>query len=221
MKITLLSITPKAEKHIETCARICYQSEPSENYKHGTLIKNLIKSGHNSVLEHAVASFKIEGISRACSHQLVRHRLLSISQKSQRYVKESQFEYIIPESITNNDQLELYKTQMTRIQHYYNFLKSIGISNEDARMILPNACTTELITTANFREWRHIIDVRCEKSAQWEIKEMSCKILEILYNECANVFEDLYNKYLKNDHDDKSNIIKLIGDIETEIEILK
>lgn len=199
MKITLTKITTNAEKHIETCGRVCYQSVPSNNYKTGGLIKALIKSGHESVLEHAIATFNIDGISRACSHQLVRHRLASYSQKSQRYVKESQFEYVIPPEILKKESQirNQYVLHMQQIQDMYNYWKEIGIKNEDARMVLPNACTTEIVMSTNFREWRKIIELRCDSHAQWEIRLLCNKILTILYNKCPNVFEDQYNKFIK------------------------
>jgi thymidylate synthase (FAD) len=138
-------------------------------------------------------------MSRACSHQLVRHRLASYSQKSQRYVKESQFEYVIPPQIKNlgDDSIYDFKKQMSIIQGMYEYWKSKGIKNEDARFVLPNACTTQIGMTTNFREWRSIFELRCDRHAQWEIREMCCKILEILYSNAPKVFEDQYNKFIK------------------------
>ena len=193
--IQLFSITPNAEELIENIGRVCYQSKPSENYKSGTLIKTLIKNGHESVLEHAIATFKISGVSRALTHQLVRHRLCSFTQKSQRYVNEYQFNYIIPTSITSKDDIEDFKDDMYKIQMMYDKWKKKGLKNEDARYVLPNACATEIVISANMREWRSIFNSRCTKHAQWEIRELCLKLLEILYSKCPNIFEDLYLEY--------------------------
>lgn len=204
MIITLLSITPNSEELIENAARTCYQSKPNEKTNIGDLIKKLIKSNHHSVLEHAYAVFKIKDCSRAMTHQLVRHRLCSFSQQSQRYVKENQFDYVIPPEIynlkdpnnPNINYVSLYKQQMEHIQQMYNFWKNVGLKNEDARFVLPNACCTEIVIGANFREWRHIIEVRCDKHAQWEIKICITEILKILFNEVPSVFEDLKEKFI-------------------------
>jgi thymidylate synthase (FAD) len=199
MNITLDWITPNAEAIIEKKGRICWQSVAGENDEDGDLIHKLIMKGHTSVLEHGCASFTIDGMSRACSHQLVRHRLASYSQKSQRYVSEAQFEYIIPHTIEalGLDAVNNYVDQMRQIQDFYNYWKKLGVRGEDARFVLPNACTTEIGMTTNFREWRGIFELRCDRHAQWEIREMCCKILEILHHECPNVFGDLYDKYMK------------------------
>jgi len=196
MIVELLSMTSNAEKLIEDAARTCYQSESDAEV--GVLIKKLIKSGHDSVLEHASATFRISNVSRALSHQLVRHRLCSYSQQSQRYVKEDQFDYVIPESIfkLDPDEVRNFMSHMTQIQDMYNYWKSKGLKNEDARFVLPNACCTEVVMTANFREWRHIFSVRCDKHAQWEIRSMACHILWQLYSMCPNVFGDLCDKYI-------------------------
>lgn len=197
MKVELLSITPNAEKFIEDAARTCYQSEIKEGHIVGNLIKALIKNEHESVLEHASATFRNSEISRALTHQLVRHRLCAYSQQSQRYVKESMFDYGIPPSIFNVSELrEKFIEDMRKIQDMYDFYKSKGIKNEDARFVLPNACYTEIVMTANFREWRHIFSVRCDKHAQWEIRDMAKEILRQLYEKCPNVFGDLKEKFL-------------------------
>ena len=209
MNIQLISITKNAEDVIEDAARVCYKSKKNNNT--GILIKNLIKNKHYSVLEHGYATFKICGCSRAMSHQLVRHRFCSFSQESQRYVKEDQFEFVIPDSIKDlyktmdisdwprgtNVMINDFKHDMEIIQGMYNKWKARGIKNEDARFVLPNACQTDIVVTANFREWRHIIEVRCEKNAQWEIRNACLTILNLLYKECPNVFNDLKEKFEK------------------------
>ena len=198
MKIELLSITPNAELLIEEAGRTCYESQEKANGHPEILIHALIKSGHDSVLEHASASFRISGVSRALTHQLVRHRLCSFSQKSQRYVNELQFDYIIPPSIRKlgYGAVEDYKLQMVKIQNMYEYWKNLGIKNEDARFVLPNACTSEIVTTANFREWRKVLSLRCDKHAQWEIRYMAMRILQILKENAPSAFEDLTKMYL-------------------------
>ena len=193
MKIELVAITPDAVKIIENAARTCYQSEPSGEV--GELVKKLIKNGHHSVLEHAYCTFRINGCSRAMTHQLVRHRLMAISQQSQRYVKEDQFDYVIPPSIEEKHK-DLFEGYMRTMQSMYNELKIRGIRNEDARFVLPNACQSEIVISANFREMMHIFEVRCSKHAQWEIRSAAKEMLKILYKEAPSVFEHLVEKFL-------------------------
>ena len=197
MKIELVEITPNAEKVIEDAARTCYQSEDKSSTV-GTLIKKLVKSGHHSVLEHAYATFRIGEVSRAMTHQLVRHRLCAFSQQSQRYVNEKQFDYVIPPAIIKvggESAKKIFVSQMEEIQKMYEYWKNLGVKNEDARFVLPNACHTEIVISANLREYRHIFDVRCDKHAQWEIRFAAMKMLNILYNKAPNIFDDLRVKF--------------------------
>jgi len=207
VKIDLIAITPHAEKIIEESARTCYQSKPGEKHVVGDLIKKLIKSGHHSVLEHAYATFRISGCSRVMTHQLVRHRLCSFSQQSQRYVSEKQFDYVIPPSVRELEShvpkgdeilngVEDFKNDMKIIQDMYVKWKARGLKNEDARFILPNACSTEIVISANLREFRHIFSVRCDKHAQWEIRNAALEMLKQLYKKVPSVFEDLAEKYI-------------------------
>jgi len=178
------------EKHLERNARICYDSGEKETDKsHIAMIKSLIKNRHLSILEHRSVSFKISGISRACSHQLVRHRLAVYSQKSQRYVNEKQFEFVTPDTISKNDEaVSIYNSLMNNIQETYNKLISLGIDKEDSRFVLPNACTTTIGMTCNLREWLHIIDERVSIKAQWEIREVFINIWKLLYEQYPTVF---------------------------------
>jgi len=191
MEVTLMSITPDAEKLIETIGRVAYQSfdkqiEGSEK----KFIRMLIKRGHESVLEHASATVRIKGVSRALTHQLVRHRLCSFTQKSQRWVSESDFTYITPNSVKGQTYV-IYNSLMNTIRDTYNVLVKSGIPKEDARFILPNATSTEIVITANFREWRHILRLRGARQAQWEIRKLAIKILELLKEYAPTVFGDL------------------------------
>jgi len=197
MKIELLEVTPNAEELIERAGRTCYQS--NDKFKgDGGLIRGLIKSGHESVLEHAYATFRINGVSRALTHQLVRHRLCSFSQQSQRYVKEDQFEYVIPDSIIDMGEAAVddFRDNMRTIQEMYNHWKSSGLNNEDARFVLPNACCSEIVVSANFRQWRKVFSLRCDKHAQWEIRKAMTHCLMYLNKTAPNVFFDLAEKYL-------------------------
>ena len=198
MKVELLSITPNAEELIETAGRTCYQSEAKEGHVVGNLIKALIKSGHSSVLEHASATFRISEVSRALTHQLVRHRLVAYSQQSQRYVKEDQFSYVVPEAILgmSPNLQQMYHKHMVEIQKMYDFWKTNGLKNEDARFVLPNACHTEIVMSCNFREYRTIFSLRCDKHAQWEIRNMAKSMLSQLSALAPNVFADLKEQYL-------------------------
>jgi thymidylate synthase (FAD) len=194
MNVELLWITPDSERIIELSGRTAYKSEDKISADSATrFIKGLIKRGHESVLEHATASFKITDVSRALTHQLVRHRLASYTQMSQRYVKQDGFEYVVPDSIANNENaLSDYNNLMEYIAKIYQCMtEEENIPREDARFILPNACVTEIVMTCNFREWRHFLKVRCDKHAQWEIRELAYCIGKILYFSASSVFEDI------------------------------
>lgn len=180
MKVELIAYTSDPEAVVASAARICYSdigaSELKENLGREEIkkfLKKLISLGHLSPLEHASFTFAIEGVSRALSHQLVRHRIASYSQKSQRYVDEENFEYIIPPSIAADpDALELYRTRMEEIRSAYRELARI-VPREDARYILPNATETKLVCTFNARSLWNFFRLRCCRRAQWEIRELA------------------------------------------------
>lgn len=193
MKVKLLTITRNAEKSIETAGRTAYNSKKQNKRISSSFIKMLIKREHLSVLEHASATFRISGVSRALTHQLVRHRLASFTQRSQRYVNEEQFGYVEPPEIKNNmDAHKIFIQCMKDLQNAYTNLHKTGIKKEDARFVLPNAVQSELVMSANFRQWRHILSLRGEKHAQWEIRILMIKILRILKKHAPNVFEDFH-----------------------------
>lgn len=160
-------------------------------------LAHVLASGHESVLEHWSATFAIEGISRACSHQLVRHRVASYSQQSQRYVNMDGFEYVMPESIENWNCVNEYEYIMGEIQHIYDHLVRMGVPEEDARYVLPNACCTNIVVTMNARELRHFFGERCCSRAQWEIREMAEKMLEQVRAVAPVLFEDVGPKCLR------------------------
>lgn len=199
MRVNLLAYTPEPERIVATAARVCYSDKPIDeiftNAAHNSekfeIIRRCRDNGHLSVFEHACFTFAIEGISRACSHQLVRHRMASYSQKSQRYVEESEFDYIIPESVRLDKwELHIYENVMGLIRQEYDRLIKGGIPKEDARYILPNACTTQLVVTMNARELLHFFRLRCCQRAQWEIRELANEMLEL----CRRVAPVLFEK---------------------------
>lgn len=193
MKVELLFITPNAEKLIETAGRTSYLSfNKQERDSEKAFIMMLIKNGHFSVLEHAYATFRISGVSRAFTHELVRHRLCSFTQQSQRYVDESKFNYIEPDSIKKNSKAhDLFTEFIEDARRIYSELQRSGIKNEDARFVLPNAVESQIVVTANLREWHHIIELRGSPDAQWEIRNVAIEILKILKKHASTVFEDL------------------------------
>jgi thymidylate synthase (FAD) len=190
--VRLLAVTPNAEKLIEEAGRTCYLSlDRITDDSEKNFIRSCIRRGHHSILEHASASFRILGASRAFTHQLVRHRLASYSQQSQRYVDESDFNYIIPGEIRGHDGArELYRAYMEECGKAYAKLREMGIKKEDARFILPNALESQIVFSANFRELRAVFSLRLEKSAQWEIRRVCMRMLKLLKKEAPSVFGD-------------------------------
>ena len=170
MNVTLVQSTEQPIETISKIASICYDSDPADPMK---LVKHLYRNGHHSVFEHIYFTFKIEGISRACSHQLVRHRHCSFTQRSQRYCSESGFEYVTPYTIDYSNMEAI----MERISASYDILAK-HYPKEDARYILPNACCTDLYLSCNLRELIHICNERLCSKAQWEIRELVEKMVE-------------------------------------------
>jgi thymidylate synthase (FAD) len=193
MKVELLFITPEPEKLIEAAGRTSYLSFSKQGKDtEKAFIRALIKRGHLSVLEHACATFRFSGVSRAFTHQLVRHRLCSFTQQSQRYVDESNFNYIEPSSIKNRPEAHAaFIDFMEKARKAYRELQELGVKKQDARFVLPNAAESQIVVTANLREWRYIIELRSEPGAQWEIREASIEILKILKKHAPTIFEDL------------------------------
>lgn len=192
MTVELIAITPNAEVVIEKAGRTCYCSTPkAQPAGEKNLIHRIIKNGHHSVLEHASATFRITGVSRSFTHQLVRHRLCAFSQRSQRYVNEKSFAFVEPESIREKTEAhKLFEEFMAEAKKAYCKLQELGIKNEDARFVLPNAVQSEIVLSANFRELRHIFCVRCDRHAQWEIREVALQMLRIMKKEAPSVFGD-------------------------------
>ena len=177
MDVTLVQATPNPIETIAQIASICYDSDPKNPMK---LVQHLYKGGHHSVFEHIYFTFKIEGISRACSHQLVRHRHCSFTQRSQRYCSEDGFGVVKPKTIENIDGKYGYENLMSVIEDHYNELQAIGVPNEDARYVLPNACATSLYLSCNLRELIHMANERLCVRAQWEIRDLVKAMCELV-----------------------------------------
>ena len=177
MKVTLIQATPNPIETIAKIASICYDSDPKNALG---LAKHLYRNGHHSVFEHIYFTFKIEGISRACSHQLVRHRHCSFTQRSQRYCGEDDFDFIEPTSIIYIDRRDGYPNLMYNIAEHYRELQERKVPNEDARYILPNACTTELYLSCNLRELIHIANERLCTRAQWDIRNLVKEMISLV-----------------------------------------
>lgn len=182
MQVNLISKPENILKTVYTACRTCYSAklpievyeEAPDNEKMLTLIKRVISSGHFSTIEHIQLSFAVSNVSRACTHQLVRHRHMSFSQKSQRYVKEKgEFDYVIPHSIKNNPILkEKFENFIKETSNLYQEFVNEGIAAEDARSILPNAATSSLVASLNLRELIHLANLRLCTRAQLEIRLM-------------------------------------------------
>lgn len=197
-----MAITPNAEDIIEQACRTCYLSFHRYDPPKSTdeLIKKILLKRHFSVLEHASATFRIKGGSRVFTHELVRHRFISPSQESQRYVsyadkpdrkKTADFQVVLPESIAKaNGGARQYEEAIQACYSLYERLLDSGVPPEDARYILPNATVSQIVITANFRELRHFFIVRTHQRAHWEIREIALKMLSIMLKEAPIVFGD-------------------------------
>lgn len=196
MKVELIAITRYLaedggpEELLEHAGRVCYRSESRGDA--GRFLKARIREGHESLIEHASATFEVCGISRACSHQLVRHRLASYSQESQRYVKMSNPEWVLPAEIAANPEARaVWESFADEAQKAYRRFIDLGVRKEDARFALPNATATRIIVTMNFRELLHVFRLRISRHAQWEIREVAIRMLELVYPHAPNVFGDV------------------------------
>jgi len=189
MKVELLQHTPNPEVFIGQMAGICYGKENSDD---ATCIKraaHCVEKGHLSTLRFAHATFHISGISRVCSHQLVRSKFIDVLQRSQRYCNESQSDVVIPDSIVNDARkLNRFNEAMEYSYAVYANLIGDGIKKEDARMILPACTTTEMVVTGSFQAWRDFIRLRDTKEAQQEIRELAQEIKRQLIEIAPNIF---------------------------------
>jgi thymidylate synthase (FAD) len=199
MKVTLLRYTADAELLCGTAAQTTIKSGyPSEILKKMDLetakriIKRVTGYGHASVIEHASFTFSIEGVSRALTHQLVRHRIASYTQQSQRYVTYDTLEkYITPQSIADSAEARrIYDETLEKIFETYQKLLNLKIPKEDARFILPNAAKTNIIVTMNARELHHFFNLRCCARAQWEIREVAFEMFKQAKKAAPALFEN-------------------------------
>ena len=199
MTIELVASTPNPELVIANAARTCYDSKEKDLESSRKMIKAIVKSGHESCVEHATATFRLLDVSRVLTHELVRHRLLSFSQRSQRYVKENEPSYVIPDVLVDDNAVnqkmllarDIFEKAMQSAWDAYSLLLNYGLKPEDARFVLPNACTTEIVVSGNFREYRNFLKLRLSPRAQWEIRKAAHIILDKLYEIAPSCFEDL------------------------------
>lgn len=207
LNVKLLSMSRQPLDLIYAACRQCYSGEFAadiagkkiDDKKKADFIRKIVQSGHESPLEHVKFTFAVEGVSRALTHQLVRHRLASYSQQSQRYVKADDFGYIIPPSIEKNKEAkDEYLDIIKSIQKSYNKLNDIlskeGLkgekANQDARFVLPQGVETKIVVTMNARELLHFFSQRCCQRAQWEIKALADKMLAICREKLPAVFAE-------------------------------
>ncbi len=188
MKVTLIQNTPSPEEHIGLLAGICYgktgEQSPEQCIKRAY---HCVTKGHLSTLRFAHATFMVEDISRICSHQFVRSKHLDFLQRSQRYCNEEETNVVIPESISKYDVQDfVYNAQIL----YENLIKN-GVKKEDARFILPQGTTTELLAVGNFQAWYDFIKLRSGKEVQWEIRAVAHEINRQLHGIAPNIFVEL------------------------------
>ena len=195
MQVELIAITQylrgdgTPEELLEHAGRVCYRSESRGDP--AKFLRARLREGHESLIEHASATFEIGGISRACSHQLVRHRIASYSQESQRYVDMSDPALVIPDAIAEDPHARaVWDGFVEGVKSTYQELRELGVLKEDARFVLPNAAATRIIVTMNFRELRHFFTVRLHPPAQWEIGELAQRMLELVRPYAPSVFTD-------------------------------
>ncbi len=197
MRVKLIRYTPEPERTAALAARLCYSPVGVEDLDEKltaaqveSFVRKLVGLGHFSALEHISFTFAVEGVSRVLTHQLVRHRIASYSQQSQRYVAERDFEAITPPSIAANALAkEKFEKLLADIQQLYNKLTDMGIDKEDARYILPNATETKIVITMNTRSLLNFFSLRCCLRAQWEIRELAGKMLAEVKKVAPVLFE--------------------------------
>ncbi len=220
LHVELLQYTGEPEKLISAAAKLCYSSAGVEDILSGLdeagvqkFLKMLMDLGHESPIEHVSFTFGIEGVSRSLLAQFTRHRHASYSVKSQRYVKEGQFEFITPPAIAADENAKaLYLKSMEDAQKTYNELADIlsqkyikeflaeGLDEkkaknqaekkaiEDARFVLPNACETKMIVTMNARSLMNFFHHRCCSRAQWEIRALADEMLKLVKEVAPTLF---------------------------------
>ncbi len=206
LQVALLEHTPDPDRAVAIAGRLCYAPVSAAELKEGMsdddvakLVRILVRSGHHSALEHASFSFAVDGVSRACTHQLVRHRVASYNQQSQRYVNFGTADsFVVPPTIAANaEALRVFLEAMDHARAAYDRLVELGLAEgrvkesvqEDARFVLPNAAETKIVVTMNTRELRHFFAVRCCHRAQWEINALSWEMRRLVRAVSPLLFE--------------------------------
>lgn len=185
-------------KHIEKAGRVCYKSENNiSNDSAEKFIRNILKRGHESVIEHASITFKIV-CDRGVSHEIVRHRIARYSQESTRYCNYSQDKFGNELSFikpclweTDSESYKIWESAMLQIEKNYFSLIDNGASPQEARSILPNSLKTEIYVTMNLREWRHFLKLRTSKAAHPQMQEVSIMIYDVLVKKLPVIFDDI------------------------------
>jgi thymidylate synthase (FAD) len=202
MEVELIAVTKylrgngTPEELLEHAGRACYRSE--KRGQAGNFLQARIREGHESIIEHAGLTFEVSGISRACSHQLVRHRIASYSQESQRYVDLSDAKLVMPPSVAQSPEaMKIWDDLIGQMKEAYRDLRRLGIRKEDSRFLLPNATATRIVVTMNFRELRHFFRIRCDRAAQWEIRALAKEMLKLAYQVAPSAFQDLYTEFIE------------------------
>lgn len=199
MEVTLLYHTPDPERAVATAARLCYAPvgaaelmETMSDERVRSVLRTIMSSGHFSTLEHASYTFAIDGVSRALTHQLVRHRLASFNQQSQRYVTFSdELETVEPPTVVDDPIAHAaFQEAVESAFKAYRVLVDAGVPAEDARYLLPNAAATKIAVTMNIRELLHLFELRCCNRAQWEIRGLADRMLELVMPTAPYIFMD-------------------------------
>jgi len=198
MQVKLITFTPDPDKVCAAAALGCRSDQAAFEFFDSLqekrvkgILRDTVKKGHHSVIEHASFTFSVAGVSRALTHQLVRHRIASYSQQSQRHVRLDEPTYVAPTSIRDKPNLqEKYSDFMVGAWDLYKELVENGIPEEDARFVLPNATTSNIVITMNARELVHFFNLRCCMLAQWEIREMGNRMLALAKEAAPVIFEN-------------------------------
>ena len=197
MNVKLIGFTPDPEKMPAMAAKLTHSKTKPEDlsktsYKElNAILEQVMDMGHTSIVEHASFTFAISDVSRSLTHQLVRHRIASYSQQSQRYVNLNEPNYVTPPKIAKNKQMKkAYDQTMKTIWEEYNKLLEMNIPAEDARYVLPNATCTNIIVTMNARSLLNFFELRCCLHAQWEIRELANKMLKEVKKAAPVIFKN-------------------------------
>lgn len=199
MNVELLQYPEDPERAVATAARLCYAPIGAKELKETmieerirSVLSTIMKSGHFSTLEHVSYTFAIDGVSRALTHQLVRHRLASFNQQSQRYVAFTDgVDVVKPDSVSSREETSrIFDETIDAVVEAYGKLLDAGVPAEDARYLLPNAAETKIVVTMNIRELLHFFSLRCCNRAQWEIRELAHRMLELVRPTAPYIFMD-------------------------------